>query len=128
MSQAHVLRRQAEQFLADDPDLADAIAELVLEGRTRENGQLVGGLTPGLRRGLNFLVRHQVCHGISPSYSEMCDKLELGRSNLARMLRLLKERGHISYVKNKARSITGLPAARPTRGPIGVDSGAHLAA
>lgn len=128
MSQAHVLRRQAEQFLADDPDLADAIAELVLEKRTRASGQLVGGLTPALRRVLNFLVRHQMCHGISPSYTEMCEKLELGRSNLARMLRLLKERGHISYVKNKARSITVLPAARPTRRPIRVDSGAHLSA
>ena len=67
MSKAHVLRQQAEQFLADDPDLADAIVELVLEVRSRESGQLVGGLTPGLRRVLNFLVRHQVCHGISPS-------------------------------------------------------------
>lgn len=80
MSQAHVLRRQAEQFLADDPDLADAIAELVLEKRTRASGQLVGGLTPALRRVLNFLVRHQLCHGISPSYTEMCEELELGRS------------------------------------------------
>lgn len=128
MSQAHVLRRQAEQFLADDPDLADAIAELVLEKRTRASGQLVGGLTPALRRVLNFLVRHQMCHGISPSYTEMCEELELGRSNLARILRLLKERGHISYVKNKARSITVLSAGRPMRSALPVDSRAQLAA
>jgi len=128
MSKAHVLRQQAEQFLADDPDLADAIVELVLEVRSRENGQLVGGLTPGLRRVLNFLVRHQVCHGISPSYTEMCEKLSLGRSNLARMLRLLKERGYISYIKNKARSITVLPAGRPVGSPVRGDSRAELAA
>jgi hypothetical protein len=112
MSQAHVLRQQAEQFLLKHPELADAIAELVLEERTRESGELVGGLTPGLRRVFNFIVSYQMCHGISPSYSEMCEKLSLGRANLARMLRLLKERGYISYIKNKARSITVLAAGR----------------
>lgn len=112
MSQAHVMRQKAEQFVIRHPDLADAIVELVLEQRTRESGELVGGLTPSLRRVFNFLVRYQMCHGIAPSYTEMCDDLSLGRANLARMLRLLKERGYISYIKNKARSIAIMPAGR----------------
>jgi len=122
MSQAHVVRQQAEQFFLKHRDLAEAIAELVLEERTRENGELVGGLTPTLRKTFDYLVHYEGKHGFSPSYTEMCEALTVGRVSVARMLRLLKERGYISYIKNKARSISILPAgreiARSTRSPI----------
>jgi hypothetical protein len=104
------LPQQAERFLLEHPELADAVTEPVLEGRTRKGGELLGALTPALRRVHDFLVRHHQRCGVSPSYDEICDGLDLGRSNLVRLLRLLKERGYIRYIKNKARSITVMPA------------------
>jgi len=44
------------------------------------------------------------------------------------MLRLLKERGYVSYIQNKARSITVLPASRQMPNPLQPRRGERLAA
>lgn len=112
MSQAHIVRQQAAQFLLEHRDIADAVAELVSEARARNNSQLLGGLTPALRKAFDFLVYYEGRYGFSPSYTEMREALTVGRDSVARMLRLLKERGYISDTRNKARSFSILPAGR----------------
>ena len=110
MQRAHTIRKQAERLVRDSPELAYAVAEIIRDSRARDNGEIIAGLTPALRRTFDFLVDYQERHGFSPSYSEMCAALAVGRDNIARMLRRLKERGYITYVYRRARSITVLPA------------------
>ena len=115
MSEAHVIRQRAERFVREHPAFAQAIAEVVQETRILDEGELVAGLTQSQARLFDFLLAYTDRHGISPSYSEICDHVELCRSNVARLLSKLKERGYISFIKNKHRAITILPAAR--KGP-----------
>lgn len=112
MPRAHVIRQQAEHFVSENAELAEAIAEVLQEKRVVNDGELVAGLTPSLRRLLDFLLAFQEQNGFAPSYAEMCDQLALGRSNIANMLTRLKERGYISSIRSRARAITILPAAR----------------
>ena len=112
MSRAHDIRRQAERFVIDNPGLADAIAEVIQEVRMLGQGKLVAGLTPSQARLFDFLLTYTDRYGVSPSYSEICDHVDLCRSNVARLLNKLKERGYINFIKNKHRTITILPAAR----------------
>lgn len=45
--------------------------------------------------------------GIAPSFSEMCQGIGLSsKSAVHGLLRGLQERGHISQIKNRARSVT----------------------
>jgi len=111
MPRTSAIRQQAHQLLRNNPALAHAVAELLEEARNLRGGELVG-LTPLQRRLFDFLAAYIEARGVSPSYTEICNKVGVSRSNIGTMLGRLKERGYVSFVRNRARSITILPAAQ----------------
>ena len=55
---------------------------------------------------LNFLIIRIQKFGVSPSYEEMCEELELkSKSGINRIVKSLEERGYIERLENKARAI-----------------------
>lgn len=111
MPKTSAIRREAEQLVHSNPELARAIADLLEERQGLNCGEMMG-LTPLQRRLFDFLQSYIDRNGISPSYTEICDWVGIARSNVAKMLDRLKERGYVSFAKNKHRTITILPAAR----------------
>ena len=55
---------------------------------------------------LNFIILRIEKYGVSPSYEEMCEELELkSKSGINRIVKSLEERGYIERLENKARAI-----------------------
>ena len=55
---------------------------------------------------LNFIILRIEKYGVSPSYEEMCEELELkSKSSINRIVKSLEERGYIERLENKARAI-----------------------
>ena len=55
---------------------------------------------------LNYLILRIEKDGVSPSYEEICNKLELkSKSGIHRIVKSLEERGYIERLENKARAI-----------------------
>ena len=55
---------------------------------------------------LNYLILRIEKDGVSPSYEEICKKLELkSKSGIHRIVKSLEERGYIERLENKARAI-----------------------
>ena len=69
---------------------------------------------------LRFIAGYQAAHGYSPSYREMCEGMAI-RSNqrIFEMVDALEERGAISRLPRKARSITLLVPVPLPRAPDG---------
>lgn len=64
------------------------------------------GLTRRQRECLAFIDDYDREHGVTPSYDEMKDHLGLAsKSGVARIVNALVERGHITKLENRARSI-----------------------
>lgn len=56
---------------------------------------------------LRFIKAHTEAHGISPSFSEMCEGVGLkSKSGIHRLLTLLEERGFIVKPNHKARALS----------------------
>ena len=55
---------------------------------------------------LNFIILSIEKYGVSPSYEEMCEELELkSKSGINRIVKSLEERGYIERLENKERAI-----------------------
>ena len=55
---------------------------------------------------LNFLIVRIEKYGVSPSYEEICEELQLkSKSGIHRIVKSLEERGYIERLENKARAI-----------------------
>ena len=55
---------------------------------------------------LNFLIVRIEKYGVSPSYEEICEELQLkSKSGIHRIVKSLEERGYIKRLENKARAI-----------------------
>jgi CRP-like cAMP-binding protein len=111
MPKISAIRLEAEQLVRNNPQLAYAVARVIEEIRD-ERGDHLMGLTPLQRRLLDFLQSYIDRAGIAPSYTEICEHVGIARSNVATVLHRLKERGYVSFIKNKSRTVTILPAAR----------------
>lgn len=88
-----------------DPDV-EFIARTILKDRA---GRInTHGLTEMQADCLRYIVDHQRAHdGITPSFEEIRAALDLGsRSGVMRLLDALEERGRISRLAHRARSIT----------------------
>lgn len=65
------------------------------------------GLTPTQRKTMTFIETFDAKHGYAPSFDEMMGALGLkSKSSIERLVIALEERGHISRIPNRARSIT----------------------
>jgi SOS-response transcriptional repressor LexA len=65
------------------------------------------GLTPKQRELLDYIEAYSQESGASPSYQQMMERLGLhSKSGVHRLVKALEERGHISRLANRARSIT----------------------
>ena len=75
------------------------------------------GLTEAQLRAFNFIARHIETHGISPSVSEIAEALRLAsKSGVCRLVDGLVERGYVTRLPNRARTLAIVPdAAAPAR-------------
>ncbi len=65
------------------------------------------GLTRRQRDLLAYLRSHIAANGQAPSYAEMAAAIGLkSKSSVVQLVRGLAERGHLSFLKNRARSIS----------------------
>lgn len=66
---------------------------------------MVQGITKQQQRALSFIQEYIFEHDISPTYSEVAEALGCAKSNVHRLVRLLAERGAITYRPDSMRSI-----------------------
>lgn len=89
----------ARELIRTDPALA---AEIVRQ----MSPQPVGGLTPRQRDVLDFIRSHQGEHGVTPTYDEIAAGIGLSsKSGIARMIDGLEERGFVTRLPGRWRSI-----------------------
>lgn len=67
------------------------------------------GITKRQRMVLDFVDKHCKSKGYSPSYQEICDAIGIkSKSSVKRMIDNLVERGHMSILPQRARSLVVL--------------------
>jgi|GEM_PF-3811672 len=94
----------AQNLIISRPMLADAVYKLM---RAKKSINTSFGLTARQAALLDFIHEYHDKHGIPPSFDEMREASGLrSKSGIFRILTALEERGHISRLPNRARSIT----------------------
>ncbi|UPT53388.1 repressor LexA [Synechococcus phage Ssp-JY39] len=89
----------ARELIRTDPALAAEIARLMASRH-------VGGLTVRQRDALDFIRTYHGEHGVTPTFDEI--RLGMGlksKSDIKRLVDALVERGFVSRLANRARSI-----------------------
>lgn len=68
---------------------------------------MTNGLTPAQKRVLDYIRYYIERNGYSPSFDDIKDAIGLrSKSGVHRLVNALRERGHITFLRNRARSIT----------------------
>lgn len=89
----------ARELIRTDPALAAEIARLMASRH-------VGGLTVRQRDALDFIQTYHGEHGITPTFDEIRVGMGLkSKSDIKRLVDALVERGFVSRLANRARSI-----------------------
>ncbi|HWK65370.1 MAG TPA: MarR family transcriptional regulator [Rhizobiaceae bacterium] len=96
------LAHAASELIRTNPKLAHEV-------RRQLDQKPVGGLTVRQRQVLDFIIDYQKKRVVAPTFSEIADGIGLGsKSGVNRIINALAERGYITHMPGRARSIVVL--------------------
>lgn len=95
---------EAAELIRTDRGLAEEVVRQMVQ-------RPAGGLTVRQRQVLDFILDYQMKRGVAPSYGEIADGVGLAsKQGPHRIVSALEERGYISRLPGRARSIVVLGA------------------
>jgi DNA-binding MarR family transcriptional regulator len=106
------VRQRSAEIEGDSMTISEAAAELIrtdpalAEEVVRQMSPVGGGLTPRQSDALRFIREYLTANGITPTYDEIAPGIGLrSKAGVHRLVSALEERGHITRMPGRARSI-----------------------